>query len=163
MKRGWWIGLTIGLFAAPVVFASVKPVPSHRGPRLAAVTLDIRHRVFHEFADQQRVKLNQTFVVGDTDLSARVVQYVPDFALDLKTHRVFSKTDQPDNPAFKIIVWQKKVPQDTTWALLHLPPHFSRKSMLAFHVVRVDFLDRPPLIADTTMTSPQMPQGDRKP
>ena len=163
MIRGRWLGPAVGLLAASVAFAAVKPVASHRGPRLDAVTLDIRHRVFHEFADQQRVKLNQTFVVGDTDLSARVVQYVPDFALDLKTHRIFSKSDHPENPAFKIIVWQKKVPQDTTWALLRMPPHFARKSMLAFRVVRVDFLDRPPIVAGAPNAAPSMPQGGGKP
>jgi len=104
------------------------------------VTLYIRHRVFHEFEDKQRVKLNQDFPVGDTDFRARVVQYVPDFMLDLKTHKIVSRTEHPNNPAFKIIIWQKDVPQDTTWALLNMPPHFARKSMLAFRAVQIDFV-----------------------
>jgi len=145
--------LLVGLLAAPLAAADVKPVPSHRAPRLDAVTLYIRHRVFHEFEDKQRVKLNQDFPVGDTDFRARVVQYVPDFMLDLKTHKIVSRTEHPNNPAFKIIIWQKDVPQDTTWALLNMPPHFARKSMLAFRAVQIDFVGRPPMFPDTTKIS----------
>ncbi len=162
MRRRTWLGLGAALLAASIAIAAVKPVPSHRGPRVSAVTLDIRHRVFHEFSDRQKVKLNQTFVVGDTDLTARIVQYVPDFTMDLKTQRVTSRSEQPENPAFRIIVWQKKVPQDTTWAFLNFPPHFARKSLLAFRVLRVDFVDHASIEVDTTRTPmmpPTMPPG----
>jgi hypothetical protein len=117
----------------------------------------VRHRVFHDFRDLQRVKLNQDFILGDTDFTGRVVQYVPDFDMDLKNHRIFSRTNQPSNPAFKIIVRQNKVPRDTTWAFLNMPPHFARKSLFAFHVVRIDFVGRPPLLADTTAAAPESP------
>ncbi len=163
MTRRWWLVAGLALLPASLALAQLKPAPSHRGPRVSAVTLDIRHRVFHEFADRQRVKLNQTFVVGDTDLSARIVQYVPDFSMDLKTRKVTSRTEQPDNPAFRIIVWQKKVPQDTVWAFLNMPPHFAMKSLLAFRVIRVDFADRASIMADTTRAGPSMPPAGHKP
>jgi hypothetical protein len=171
MKRVWRMGFLALLLTAPAAPAAVKPTPSHRAPRFDAVTLLIRHRVFHDFADEQRVQLNKDFVIGDTDFKARVVQYVPDFMMDLKSRKIVSRTEHPNNPAFKIIVWKKKVPQDTTWALLNLPPHFARKSMLAFRAVRIDFLDRPPMYPDTTkdlkMAPPipsekmQLPEGHK--
>jgi hypothetical protein len=150
MMRGWWVGLLIGLLLAPAARAEIKATPSHKPPRLEAVTLRIRHRVFHDFADEQRVKLNQEFIVGDTEFTARIVQYVPDFSMDLKSHKIVSLSPHPNNPAFKIIVRKSRVPQDTTWALLRMPPHFARKSLLAFQVARVDFVGRPPLFPDTT-------------
>jgi hypothetical protein len=75
--------------------------------------------------------------------------------MDLKRRRIFSLTDQPNNPAFKIIVRKGKVPQDTTWAFLKSPPHFGARSYFAFQVLRVDFADRPPLAADTTAAAPK--------
>jgi hypothetical protein len=157
MKRAWWLGLLVVVFAAGVAPAEIKPTPSHSAPRFQAVTLVIRHRVFHDFIDEQRAALNKDFVVGDTDFKARVVQYVPDFMMDLQTRKITSRTEFPNNPAFKIIVWQKGVPQDTAWALLNLPPHFARKSMLAFRATKIEFAGRPPMYPDTTKVSQMMP------
>ncbi len=145
------IGITalVALALAGAAYAQTKSASS-RGPRLEAVTLLVRHRVFHDFVDEERVRLNQEFLLGDSDYNARVVQYVPDFQMDLATRKVVSRTSQPNNPAFKIIVRQGKVPQDTTWAFLNMPPHFGRRSYFAFQVLRVDFADHAPMLADTT-------------
>jgi hypothetical protein len=142
------------LLGTTPVEAGVRPSPSHAGPKLDSVTLAVYHRVFHEFRDRRRVRLNQEFQIGDTDYTATVVQYVPDFAMDLKSRKVISRTDQPNNPAFRIIVREKEVPQDTTWAMLHMPPHFAMKSFLAFQVLRIDFVGRAPILADTTAVPP---------
>jgi hypothetical protein len=72
----------------------------------------------------------------------------------LKSGKVFSRSNEPKNPAFQIIVRQKKVVQDTSWAFLNMPPHFGMKSLLAFKVVRIDFVGAPPIVADTTQTKP---------
>ena len=132
--------------AKPAAKPAVKP---GAGPRLKTVTLAIRHRVFHEFADQQAIPLNKDFLVGDTEFTARVIQYVPDFAMDLSTHKVVSRSQEPKNPAFKIVVREGKTYRDTTWAMLSLPPHFARNSYLAFKVMRIDFTDREALVADS--------------
>lgn len=169
MRRIWWLGLLIGLVAVPASQAQVKARVPAGGTRLDAVTLLVRHRVFHDFRDVQRVKLKQDFILGDTDYSARVVEYVPDFSMDLTSRKIVSKSDRPDNPAFRIIVFQKQVPQDTTWALLKMPPHFARKSMFAFQVVKVELPGRPPILVDTTTTPaapvnpPRMPAGHPAP
>jgi len=77
-----------------------------------------------------------------------------DHMVCLKTGKVISRSNEPKNPAFQIIVREKKVAQDTTWAFLNLPPHFGRKSMLAFKIARIDFVGAPPILADTTHASP---------
>ncbi len=154
MRPAIGLGLLMGLFAVPLAHGETKPASSAWGPRVESVTLGIRHRVFHEFSGRQAVRLNQDFILGDTDFSARVVQYVPDFQMDLRRHKVFSLSDQPNNPAFKIIVREGKVPQDTTWAFLKSPPHFGARSYFAFQVLRIDFADRPSLAADTAVAVP---------
>jgi hypothetical protein len=143
---------------APLPCAAAVAGASSHASTVTTVTLDVRHRVFQNFAARYQVRLNQEFIIGDTDFSARVVQYVPDFAMEYKTRKVVSRSAEPNNPAFRIIVREKKVPQDTTWALLHMPPHFARKSMLAFQVERIDFYGREPLIrADSVAVKPAMP------
>jgi hypothetical protein len=114
----------------------------------------MRHRVFHDFQDLERVKLNHEFRLGDTDYSARVVEYVPDFQMDLQTRKVVSRSSQPNNPGFKIIVRKSGVPQDTSWAFLNMPPHFGRRAYFAFQVLRIDFADHAPMLADTTAAAP---------
>lgn len=142
--------------AAPAVPASPSHAKNKGAAKVATVTLAIRHRVFHQFSDEQKVRVGQDFVVGDTEFSGRVVRYVPDFAMDMKTGKVVSRSDEPRNPAFQIIVREKGVPQDTTWALLNMPPHFAQKSMLAFKIARIDFVGRDPILPDTT-SAPAMP------
>ena len=139
--------------------AAAKPATSH-GPKLAAVTFGVRHRVFHEFRDLHRVKLNEDFPLGDSEYSARMVQYIPDFQMDLPARKIYTLSDQPRNPAFKIIVRKNKVPEDTTWAFLKSPPHFGAHSYFAFQVLKVEFVDHEPLMPDTSLAQTRpMPAG----
>jgi hypothetical protein len=149
MKGGVRWGARLGLLLTIGAIGAGASLAAPRGPKLDSVTLVIRHRVFHDFRDAQTVKLNQDFILGDTDYSGRVVRYVPDFSMNLETRQITSMSEQPNNPAFQIIVRKKGVPQDTTWALFRMPPHFARKSFFGFQVVRVDFVDHAPMVADT--------------
>jgi hypothetical protein len=142
------------------LFPVLAPGPARAGTvashaaRVTTVTFEVRHRVFHNFDGHYTVRLDQDFTLGDTNYTARVVRYVPDFTMNLATHQVTSRSNEPKNPAFQIIVRQKKVPQDTTWAMLHMPPHFARKSLLAFQIDRIDFFGGPPLLrADSSRTA----------
>src|SRR5262245_2437597 len=153
MSRGLRSAMLVG-----IVFVTLVPRVGHAasgkaGPKLSTVTLGVRHRVFHDFTDRHMVRLNQDFLLGDTEYSARVVQYVPDFQMDLQKHKIFSLSDQPNNPAFRIIVRKGKAPQDTSWAFLKSPPHFGARSYFAFQVLRIDFTNHAPLAADTVVAS----------
>ncbi len=158
--------LTIALAVLTAAAPASKPEPAGQGappsakagaaPKLQSVTLAIRHRIFHEFADQQTAVLNKDFVVGDTEMTGRIVQYVPDFMMDLKNHKIISRSPEPKNPAFKIVVRDKGKAVDTTWAMLSLPPHFARKSYLAFKVMRIDFIGREPLLADSAQSAKEL-------
>jgi len=144
--------------AAP---AKAPAPPKGAAARVKTVTLAMRHRVFKNFSDVQTVSLMKEFLVGDSDYSARVVRYVPDFSMELKSGKVVSRSNQPKNPAFQIIVREKKVVQDTTWAFLNMPPHFGRKSLLAFKIARIDYVDAPPIVADTTASANPMPPAEK--
>jgi hypothetical protein len=146
----------LALGAAPSGASATKPVTSHAAA-VKAVTIGIRHRVFQQFSEVQTVRLNQEFPIGDTEYSARVVRYVPDFAMELKTGKITSRSNEPKNPAFQIIVKEGKTPQDTSWAFLNLPPHFGRKSLLAFKIVRIDYVNRASVVADTSRAESPAP------
>lgn len=144
MKSGRLASICTLLVLALAAFGAAPPAP-----KLKSVTIAIRNRVFHEFKDQQTVLQGKSFPIGDTDYSAKIVQFVPDFAMDLSNGKVISRSPEPKNPAFKLIVSQKGKAQDTTWAMMSLPPHFTRRSFLAFKVMRIDFVGREPIVVDS--------------
>ena len=122
--------------------------------RVSKVSFTIGHRVFTEFRDQVSVKLNESFRAGDTEYSAKAVEFQPDFTMDLKSRKVTSRTAEARNPAVRVIVWKNGTPQDTSWAFLNMPPHYGRNSMLAFRLTRVEFENHAAIDAprDTTAT-----------
>ena len=154
MSRGIWIGLLIGIVVVPSALGQPKPPGRAGGPKFQSVTLGVRHRVFHEFRDRHQVRLNRDFPLGDTEYSARVIRYVPDFQMDVERHRVFSLSDQPRNPAFQVVVRRNQAPHDTSWAFLKSPPHFGPRSYFTFQVLRIDFGGAPPLVADSALVAP---------
>lgn len=109
------------------------------------VTLHVFSRVFAEFHDKVVAVPRREFRVGDTEYTARILRYVPDFTMDLKTRKVISRGTEPKNPAFQIMVSRKGVPHDTTWAFFNMPPHFSARAQLAFVATRIEFPGRPAL------------------
>ena len=135
--------------AAPAPTSGARP---GLAPRVRTVTFGIRHRVFPDFAQLSEVRMRETFQVGDSPYTARVIEFVPDFSMNLDTRKVASLSKEPRNPAFRVVVMEKGAPSDTTWAFLNMPPHFARKSMLGFQVLRIAFTNRAAITAsDTTM------------
>lgn len=132
--------------AAPAAGAAASGVP-----KLKNVTLHIFNRVFPSFHDKVTALPSKEFRVGDTEYTARVVEFVPDFTMDLKTRKVTSRGTEPKNPAFKIIVKKNNVPTDTTWAFFNMPPHFARTSLLAFVATEITFTNRPSLVSQDSL------------
>jgi hypothetical protein len=124
---------------------AAKPAAPGAPLKVSTMTMVIGHRAFPEFHDRVTVKLHETFRVGDTEYSAKVVEFQPDFAMDLKTRKVISRSAAPNNPAAKVYVWKNGAPDDTSWAFLNMPPHFGRHSMLAFQLSRIEFENHAPV------------------
>lgn len=133
--------------------APVRPILRGTTP-VRKVTLRAFHRVFHDFVDDNATTLYTEFPIGDTEYTAEVVEYVPDFALNLKTREVLSRSTEPRNPAVRVLVLQKGVPQDTVWAMLSMPPHFARNSLLAFQIRRLELKNHAPIVAPETPAPP---------
>ena len=143
------LSATIASAAAPDTVAHARVVAA---PRVRTVTFGIRHRVFPDFAQLSEVRMKESFQVGDSPYTARVVEFVPDFSMDLTSRKVVSLSSEPRNPAFRVVVTEKGAPSDTAWAFLNMAPHFARRSMLAFQVLRIEFANRATITArDTTM------------
>jgi hypothetical protein len=112
--------------------------------------------VFTDFRDEVVVKMNEEFRVGDSDYSAKAVEFQPDFAMDMKTKKISSRSNAPNNPAVRIFVKKNGAPDDTSWAFLNMPPHFARHSMLAFKLERIEFENHDPVEApkDSSAANP---------
>ena len=142
-----------GTPADPAVdsIATARPVPPTPRPparasrlRVKKMILGIRHRAHADFYDEVTVKLGETFTVGDTKYTGKVLRFVPDFGIDLATRQVFSKSDEPANPAVHVATAEGGAPHDTSWAFLNFPPHFSKRALLAFQLLRVEFENHAP-------------------
>jgi hypothetical protein len=105
---------------------------------IEAVQIQVTHRMYSGFHEQVTAKPGQRFQIGDTDMMGRIVGFVPDFAMDDKSMKVISRSDLPRNPAIQIEVSQADTLVEKAWAFMKgSPPHFSRKSMLAFEIEQV--------------------------
>lgn len=149
---------SLALFAAVSVHAAVPAAAPSRAPasaaapaKLRSVTLHIFNRVFTNFHDKVVAVQNKEFRVGDTDFTARVIRFEPDFTMDLKSRSVHSRSGEPKNPAFQIVVSRAGAPHDTSWAFFNMPPHFGIKEELAFVATRIEFTNRPALVSSDSI------------
>ena len=131
------------------------PIPETVAPeasgKFTSVTLHVFNRIFPDFHDKVEALPRKPFRVGDTEYTGRVIEYVPDFSLNLKTHQVVSRGKEPKNPAFRIAVTKGSVASDTSWAFFNMPPHFGARNVLAFVATRITFPDRPPLESNDSL------------
>ena len=153
MTRAWLVLLLVtSIGAAPAAAGSRDSTASEKPPKVKEITLLIGNRAFPDFMDVEKAPIGKEFQVGETDYTARVVEFLPDFAIDIKKHRITSRSNALRNPACRVIVRRKGVATDTSWAFVNFPPHFSPRSLLSFRVVQVDFFNRPSItvVPDTS-------------
>jgi hypothetical protein len=163
MKRGWMVVATLcAVLAVSAASAQTPPAKTSAAEKLKVkrVTFGIGHRVYADFYDEVSARMNEEFRIGDTKYTARAGEFLPDFSMDMNTHKVFSRSNETNNPAFHVFVKKAGAPEDTVWAFLNMPPHFGRRSMLAFQILKVEFENHAPLVAkaDTTRTAPAAKQ-----
>ncbi len=106
------------------------------------LTVDVRNRLYPDFQETQQVGMNERVQVGDTDFFFEVVDFYPHFALIDSTKEVVSISHEPENVAFKFVVYENDSIIDTSWSFYNLQvPHYSRTSFLYFNVTRFIYRD----------------------
>jgi hypothetical protein len=167
--------------SAPAPGASASDHDSLRVPAAAPVdsfavtadtslvfVLEIGSRLYPEWKETRRVRLHERFVIGDTDNAAVLTRLLPDFRI--LEGGPCSVSPNLANPAVRVYVYRGEARTDSAWAFLNFPPHFSRKSILAFQVLRIDFAGRPSVHAKSDsagspapmLDSPLKPEGTRR-
>ena len=105
-----------------------------------SVILFIGNRMFPEFGEILSTPLKKRQVVGDTEYSFAVTKFYPHFSIMDSTKAIVSLSDEPKNPAFRIMVYKADALADSTWAFYNMDvPHFSRSSALWFRVLAFDY------------------------
>lgn len=162
-KRTWnAMGVVLAILFAHSAGLAAPAAPAAGGPpKVKTVTFLVFHRVFQNFRDRVTVPMRQDFRIGDSDYTGRVLEWVPDFTMDLKTRKVVSRGNEPKNPAFRILVRKAGAPRDTVWAFLNLPPHYAPKSQIGFMATEIQFLDRAPIVSqDSTAARLREPKKE---
>jgi len=133
----------VAVFALMLVGSVQASDPITDATRDAAVdssvhfVVEIGSRLYPDWHETVRVTVFEPFYLADTDLSARVERFVPDFRIS-ETGRILSQTDQLENPAVHVVVFGDSATSDSTWAFLNFPPHFSPESFFTFRLKQIE-------------------------
>ena len=92
-----------------------------------------------EKAREYRVRQGQRFAIVGTKDEAVVDTILADFAMDDGTY--FSRSDEPNNPAVRVIVFRAGAELESPWAFMKFPD-FHRKPGAAYEVQLADFYPR---------------------
>jgi hypothetical protein len=113
-------------------------VPAPDAARHAVAPADTKYvfvietgsRLYPEWKEENRVRLNQDFYIADSQYSARITRFLPDFRID--KGQFVTASDSLLNPAVHIYVFSDSGAVDSTWAFKNFPPHFSPRSFYSF-------------------------------
>lgn len=114
------------------------PVMTSSGA-LKTVTLSVGNRMYPNFTDTVTVAVGEVFPIGDTEFTARIDRFFPDFVID--NNRTFTtRSLDPKNPAAHVQVLQKKKVIEESWAFgTQGPPHMSADKFMYFVIQKLDF------------------------
>lgn len=100
-----------------------------------AFRLEIGNRMFPDWHEDRRARLQQPFVIGDTENSAVVTKLLPDFRIVDGRPKSISKS--MNNPAVRVMVYKGETAVDSSWAFLNFPPHFSAHEFYTFRLQEI--------------------------
>ncbi len=135
---GAWSRLGWTLLSGLVLVAAV--CAGQAKPKIGAVTLRAFHLLYPDYSQTFTVGLNQKFQLADTNLFVAVEEFVPHFAIDTVTRKVFSQSQELKNPAFKVAVFVGAERKEEQWAFFKFAvPHFTRQTGLRFEVLKFNY------------------------
>ena len=97
--------------------------------------VEVGSRMYTTWREQLRVRLGETFYLGDSEYTARIDRFLPDFRI--VDGEFITVTQQLANPAARVIVFHDTTATDSTWAFLNFPPHFSPRSFFTFKLLEI--------------------------
>jgi len=99
------------------------------------LVLEIGSRLYPDWHEEQHLRMNQTFYLGDSEYTARIEGFVPDFRIIDK--KIVNMSRELKNPAAHVVVYHDTTASDSTWAFLNFPPHFSPQSFFTFQLKEI--------------------------
>ncbi len=67
------------------------------------------------------VPYDSDYTLPKTDLTVRVTQFIPDFIIDMESGQVSSRSDEPNNPAVRVMLFRGKDTLFNHWAFFKFP------------------------------------------
>lgn len=100
--------------------------------------LEVGHLHFPDFQEVHRVGMGERFAIGDTELSARITRFEPDFAINTDAGKIFSRTQELNNPAVLVEVLQDGDTVAEKWAFRASMPHMGGETPVTFRLLSVE-------------------------
>jgi hypothetical protein len=97
--------------------------------------LEAGSRLYPDWKEQHSVRIFEGFPIGDTEFTAKVTKFIPDFRMI--DGKPTSWSLAPNNPAVRVFVYADSGAVDSSWAFQNFPPHFSPKSFFTFKLQEV--------------------------
>ena len=155
---GWMLAVAAAAAEKPAVAAAEKPAVAATEKSAAAASvppdsgltfrLEIGSRLYPNWHEEQRVHMDRLFYLGDSEFSARVRRFVPDFRIGEKGE-ILNVSAELKNPAIRVFVYHDSTAADSTWAFLNFPPHYSPRSFFTFQLKEISGYTPPPASATT--------------
>lgn len=139
MKRISILKTAILALLAPAGAASAAAAPADSS---LVLVVEVGSRLYPEWHEEVRVRLGETFFLGDSEFTARLRRFVPDFRIS-DTGEIGSASRELANPAARVVVYHDTTATDSSWAFLNFPPHFSPRSFFTFKLKEIHG-DAPP-------------------
>jgi hypothetical protein len=120
--------------------------------------IEVRDPHVEDFVEVYEVGMHEEFKVGDTEYSAKIIRFEPDFTIDLDTKKVVSRSQDLNNPAVLLEISESGNKVAEQWVFRKEMPHMSRKTPVSFALLSVDG-EEGPVSRDPAETQPGFPAG----
>ena len=118
-----------------LIFCCISLAISSCEKDVKELTIRVKSRLYPDFKEEHKVKMYTKFPISDTNLDGVVVEFYADFAIDTLTHKAFSKSNNLNNPAVKVLIIQGRDKKEEIWAFPPgVMPHYSPMSFIGLEL-----------------------------
>ena len=146
--------LPVALWALALACGPGTAAPEAARDSTLVLVVQVGSRLYPDWHEEVRVRLGETFFLGDSEFTARFQRFVPDFRI-VENGVVVSASQQLANPAARVVVYHDTTATDSTWAFLKFPPHFSPRSFFTFKLEEIlGYTPAPEPVAADSLATP---------